>query len=229
MKLCLITYDVPHLKTAQVAIGLKNRGFDRIDFLLMPFRSRTKRHVLFEHRPAQTVGPEPRSLAGYTSGQIYPYDFWSKLVAEYDFFIVCGSNIIGEEFARCGKILNVHAGLIPAVRGLDSFKWAILKRLPLGNTLHRIDAQVDAGEVLALCPTPVFAEDDLQTLARRHYENEIWMLTNIDNLLVKPHPTSLLPVGEPTMRMSSENEARMMSGFEDYKKEFSVASVSLTI
>jgi hypothetical protein len=150
----------------KVAVGLKTGDLIEIDFVLMPFRSRNKRYALFEHRAAQRVGPKPRSLPGYTGGQVYSDDRWFKPVAEYDFF---------------------------------------------------------AGEVLALCPTPVFVEDDLQTLARRHYENEIWMLTNIDSLLEKPRPASLPPVGEPTMRMSSEAEARKTSAFDEYKQKFAVA------
>jgi phosphoribosylglycinamide formyltransferase 1 len=145
MKLCVLTYDTPHLKTAQVLAGLAKNGFSGIDLMLMPFVQRPERSVLFKHRPDQFVGAHVRELAAKHNCQVLKYDEWRDHLHRYDAFMVCGSNLIEPEFARTGKILNVHAGLIPMVRGLDSFKWAILKGYPLGNTLHRIDERADAG------------------------------------------------------------------------------------
>lgn len=70
-RLCLLSYDTPHLKTAQVAMGLHNRGFRNIDFLLMPFTRRPERPVAFPHRPPQFEGPDPRSLAAHIEGKIW--------------------------------------------------------------------------------------------------------------------------------------------------------------
>lgn len=221
MRLCLLSYDAPHLKTAQVALGLHNRGMRHIDFLLMPFKKRPERPVLFKHRPSQFRGPSPRALAGMNGGAIFPYEHWPALIDRYDLFLVCGSNLVEPAFANTGKILNVHAGLIPAVRGLDSFKWAVLKELPLGNTLHKIDEHVDAGEVIYQLSTPVFAEDDLKTLARRHYENEIWMLTNFDRLIAEPSVLSFEEQAS-TMRMPADVEKEMLRNFNQFKAKFSV-------
>jgi hypothetical protein len=216
MKICLLTYDAPHLKTAQVFNGLLNRGFSTIDFLLMPFERRPEREVAFQHRPFQFCGPTPQSLAAYAGSQTHPYEDWRALLGEYDHFIVCGSNLIEADFANSGMVLNVHAGLIPAVRGLDSFKWAIFNGKPLGNTLHIIDASADAGRVLGQCRTPVFAEDDLQTLANRHYENEIWMLVNFDEVS-RQGVRYAVAHAEPTKRMPASVEAEMVRRFEVYK------------
>jgi phosphoribosylglycinamide formyltransferase 1 len=219
MRLCVLSYNTPHRKTAQVVVGLHNRGIKNIDFLLMPFKRRPERSVVFQHRPVQFEGPEPRSLAKLTGGKVYSYDEWPTLNEQYDYFLVCGSNLIEPAFATSSRILNVHAGLIPTVRGLDSFKWAILKGYPLGNTLHRIDEHADAGEILSHLPTPVFDEDDLQTLAARHYENEIWMLTNFDRAIEQPQRVRLAEQ-PPTMRMPAETEAEMVREFEAYKRRF---------
>lgn len=200
-------------------MGLHNRGFRGIDFLLMPFTKRPERKVAFQHRPPQFEGPDPRSLAALNGGEILPYSDWRDSVGRYDYFIICGSNLIEPDFSKSAPILNVHSGLIPSVRGLDSFKWAILNKLPLGNTLHRIDDQADAGEIISHLPTPVFPEDDLSTLAKRHYENEIWMLTNFDSLL-KARRLIDLPEHAATMRMPIETEAQMLREFEAYKKDF---------
>lgn len=218
-RICILTYDIPHLKTAQVLLGSYNRGFRGIDLLLMPFNKRPERTVILRHRPAQFEGPDPRSLANFIGGSVFEYEKWPRLQNNYDWFLVCGSNLIEPSFADSGKILNVHSGLIPSVRGLDSFKWAILHGQPLGNTLHKIDSRPDAGEVVCHLPTPVFPEDDLKTLAQRHYENEIWMLANFDSLLQKPFILAL-PENEPTMRMPVASESGMVRAFDDYKRQY---------
>ncbi|WP_299868283.1 formyltransferase family protein [uncultured Hoeflea sp.] len=197
-------------------MGLHNRGFRNIDLLLMPFKKRPERAVEFKHRPAQFEGPDPRSLAAFNGGKIIQYSEWRDVLDDYEWFLVCGSNLIEADFANSGRILNVHAGLIPSVRGLDSFKWAILNGMPLGNTLHKIDDRADAGEILFHLPTPVFPEDDLHTLARRHYENEIWMLINFDTLLDRREVLDL-PEHEATMRMPIGVEADLIQAFETFK------------
>jgi phosphoribosylglycinamide formyltransferase-1 len=202
-------------------MGLHNRGFRNIDLLAMPFSKRQERTVAFQHRPAQFEGPHPRSLVALNGGKIIGYEGWKNALASYTWFLVCGSNLIEPDFANCGRILNVHAGLIPTVRGLDSFKWAIMNGLPLGNTLHKIDERADAGEVLFHLPTPVFPEDNIQTLAKRHYENEIWMLTNFDTLLERKEIFSL-PEQPATMRMPITIETEMLSSFEQFKKKYSI-------
>ncbi len=88
----------------------------------------------------------------------------------------------------------------------------------MGNTLHKIDERADAGEILFHLPTPVFAEDDLATLAKRHYENEIWMLTHFDMLLEQKKILDL-PEHAATMRMSAEKEALMLRAFPEFQQE----------
>jgi phosphoribosylglycinamide formyltransferase-1 len=198
------------------------RGIEKIDLLTMPFVERARRQTLFRHRPAQFEGPNPSSLAGLCGGTVHDYADWRKIADRYDHFILCGANLVEAEFASACRILNVHAGLIPAVRGLDAFKWAILEKERLGNTLHRIDEQPDLGEVLAHLVTPVFVQDDLKTLAARHYENEIRMLTHFDGLVGSK---SVLDLSQkpPRMRMPIEVEKAMIGLFPAYKSRFATA------
>jgi hypothetical protein len=45
-------------------------------------------------------------------------------------------------------IVNCHPGLLPAHRGVDVVKWALLQRAALGVTLQLVDAGVDTGAIL---------------------------------------------------------------------------------
>ncbi|QJB69744.1 formyltransferase family protein [Parasphingorhabdus halotolerans] len=219
MKICILTYDAPHLKTSQVFHVLKNREMLDVDFLLMPFIERPGREVAFQHRPEQFVGVAPRTLAAAYDRVVHDYDNWQQVLDQYDQFIVCGSNLIEREFANSGKILNCHSGLIPAVRGLDSFKWAILNQSPIGNTLHQLDEYADAGVVLAHSRTPIYSGDTLQSFAVRHYESEIWMLGNFDTV-IKSATVEEFEVGNPTKRMPITVEQEMLLAFDAYKTKY---------
>ena len=218
MKVCCLTYDVPHKKTAEVAFSLMNRGVIDVSFLFVPFTRRPERTVVFPHRPFQFSGVSARSIATRYGLQCFDYDRRHKAL-DCDWLLVCGSNILEPKFANSGKIINAHAGLIPLVRGLDSFKWSIHDLKPLGNTLHIIDENADKGVVLHHMPTPVFAEDDIATLAERHYRNEIWLLQNFD-LFLKGGDVLKLPTGNPTKRMPIETEADLVRRLDDYKEKF---------
>ena len=112
--------------------------------------------------------------------------------------------------------MNAHPGIIPLSRGLDSLKWAIYNGDRAGNTLHVIDNQVDSGEILQIQPTPVFRDDNLEVLARRHYEMEIDMLTNV--LEVINDRISPCGIEKPaTKRMQKEVELEMISKFAAWK------------
>ncbi|WP_352878975.1 formyltransferase family protein [Mesorhizobium sp. M0959] len=113
--------------------------------------------------------------------------------------------------------------LIPAVRGLDVFKWAILTGQPLGNTLHRINAETDAGEILAHMTTPIFMDDSLETLAARHYANEIWMLSHFDRALAGGEKRFGLAASAPMRRMSVAVEAEMIRSFDSYRAKYAKA------
>ncbi len=217
MKICILTYDYPHIKTAQVYFGLQASRRHKIDFMIMPFKKREPRKVLFSHRPEQFVGCSAQSISLRDKNQLHKYEDWKRQIDNYDYFIVCGSNLIDKDFASSSKILNVHSGLIPKSRGLDSFKWAILKNIQLGNTLHIINEEADAGEIIYHYETPVFLEDDILTLAVRHYQMEMWMLQNFDSLLADKKVNEY-ETNNATMRMNIKKEADMLKAFDEYKK-----------
>ncbi len=222
MKLCVLTYDAPHLKTSEVCLNLHMKGAHEIDFMIFPFTKRPGRAVVFEHRPYQFEGPHARALAAELDAKIWAYEDWEQAIDAYDYFLVCGAGLIHETFANSGKIINCHPGLLPIARGLDAFKWSILNTATVGNTLHIIDAGVDAGTVLAHALTPCFEEDDIAAFAQRHYKREIFMLSNFDWFMENGSIETFEEAGgEPTKRMSSAVEETMLATFEeDFKRRF---------
>ena len=119
-------------------------------------------------------------------------------------------------------VLNVHPGIIPQTRGLDSFKWAIYNNDPIGVSLHKIDDQVDEGCVLEICKTQIFESDTIESLARRHFENEMNLICNPTRILEKMAKQGLVAYDfqrkPSTMRMPREKEKIMMSQFNMWKE-----------
>ncbi len=67
-----------------------------------------------------------------------------------DLIIFTGGNILRKpllEVPRLG-VLNVHLGLLPEIRGMSTPEWSLLNRVPVGITIHYVDAGIDSGPVL---------------------------------------------------------------------------------
>ncbi|MEM7784745.1 MAG: formyltransferase family protein, partial [Planctomycetota bacterium] len=183
----LITYHHPHLKTEQVLqrlLGL-NTVFD-FRMYALPFSPRKPREILLHHRPEQSDAIAPQTIAEKHKIPYVVCKTDQEIGDSCDIYLVLGAGILSAECVQNKKIINCHPGIIPSCRGLDSFKWAIYEMKPLGITLHYIDAQVDAGEIISVIPTNVYSSDSLATLARRHYENEINALSHFANFLETP-------------------------------------------
>jgi phosphoribosylglycinamide formyltransferase-1 len=215
--ICILTFDAPHLKTEQVAMGLFLAGYRDVALAALPFKYRAPRSPLFNHRPAQELGAHPADVARYCG---YPFSRIERdidMPPGFDYYLVGGAGLFSSEAVQGRKVVNCHPGAIPAVRGLDAFKWAVLDDQPLAVTLHLVDAEVDAGEVLSVVRTPVFPGDDLAILARRHYEIEIEMTINFERY-IKQARTDLRNVAErpARMRMPEADERRMLDCATDY-------------
>ena len=224
----IISYDHPHLKTEQLVHRLLFRSKYvsgprlELKLLALPFSPRPSRPVLLAHRPDQEKSVSTRELAERYRLEFVPcaYDLIPEIA---DFYLVAGAGIFPAKAIGNRKILNVHPGIIPSARGLDAFKWSILGGVPLGVTLHTIDAELDAGEKIAIVKTPIFPSDTLETLARRHYELELDVLGEFLTFLDGTAKASLAgyPANPPRMRMPIDTEKEMIAKFDEYKRKFS--------
>jgi len=224
MKIGLITYHYPHLKTEQVILNFLRRYPPHMfEIYALPYAQRRNREVLIMHRPPQYKAVAPEVIARAYKIEYKPVKSDVEIPDGYDFYIILGSGILSADFVRGKKIINCHPGILPAVRGLDALKWTIYEMKPLGVTLHYIDEEVDSGEIISVVQTPVFLTDDLETLARRHYENEIWVLSNFQEYLSNPvNPFSGLDSEPPHRRMPLSIEKEMIRKFEEWKNKYSL-------
>jgi len=67
-----------------------------------------------------------------------------------DAIVFTGGNILRKELLQVPRlgVLNAHLGLLPEIRGMSSPEWSLLKRVPVGVTIHYMDEGIDTGPVL---------------------------------------------------------------------------------
>lgn len=68
--------------------------------------------------------------------------------------------------ARRG-ILNAHPGLLPYIRGVDVVRHAVLRGVPVGVTLHYIDAGIDTGRIIKRWLVPAYEGENHHQIAAR--------------------------------------------------------------
>jgi hypothetical protein len=212
----LITYAIAHRKTQEVLFRLLRRSDFAVSLTIVPFKPRPERSTQIQHRPDQFNGPRADLLAAGFGLAMHRIEEWRSFHRSIDYFLICTGTLMEPEFCAAATIINCHPGLVTESRGLDAFKWAIYHGRSLGNTLHIIDAQIDAGRVLHQERTPVFEDDDIEVLARRHYEAEIDLLANFDRYL-DGGAIFGLPPQEPARRMPPQLESEMIERFGRYK------------
>ena len=118
-------------------------------------------------------------------------------------------------------MINAHPGFLPNMKGLDSLKWAILKKEKIGVTTHFISEMPDEGKLIEKREIPCFFEDSFFSLAMRVYETEIEMLVNAIQLIDNNQSdfTSLKDKSfKANMRMPHYYELIMMEKFDELKK-----------
>ena len=72
-----------------------------------------------------------------------------------------------------GRLVNIHPSLLPAFPGLKTHQRAIEMGCRFaGATVHRVTAELDHGEILALAVVPVLPDDTPDTLAERVLSQE---------------------------------------------------------
>ncbi len=114
-----------------------------------------------------------------------------------DLIIFTGGNILRKpllDVPRLG-VLNVHLGLLPEIRGMSSPEWSLLKHVPVGVTIHYMDAGIDTGPILQRYEFPGAAQcESLSDLRDRFIafgiEKAAEVVASLDRGTISPKPQS---------------------------------------
>lgn len=225
----VISYNTPHRKTQDVLFQLKAKGYQNVTVLALPFVLRENPFKpIYAHRPSMAIDVMPELLCGrlHYRFQVVNADEISSYLNAHpsDYILIAGAGLLPDELVENHKLINSHPGWLPKVRGLDSLKWAIHNKQPLGVTCHFVDSEADAGFLIEQREVPIYENDTFHSVAYRQYEIEIDMLVN--SIEVIPSRTEFPSLSttefEATRRMPKSIEINLMKDFENYKKDFSV-------
>lgn len=117
------------------------------------------------------------------------------VMARADVLVLAGTGIVPAELLKLPSLvtLNAHPGLLPWVRGVCPLEHALLRGVPLGVTVHAVDAGIDTGPIVRRALLPVTSDDrDRISLSRRLEECAIDVLTQVvEALTLRAEPLSV--------------------------------------
>ncbi len=89
------------------------------------------------------------------------------IVRELDLLLVCRFELLPAKVFEVPRIgaLNIHSSLLPSYRGFHPVSWALIDGAEkTGVTIHRIDAGIDTGPIVAQAALPIEDHHDLWSL-----------------------------------------------------------------
>lgn len=114
-----------------------------------------------------------------------------------DCIILSGTRILTPEFlskVTC-SIINIHAGITPAFRGVHGGYWALALNKPdlFGATIHLVDEGIDTGAVIAHATTEPTPSDNFSTYPLLQMSAALKVLPEVLDRLLKNKSETFTP------------------------------------
>ncbi|MDB4723746.1 formyltransferase family protein [Akkermansiaceae bacterium] len=82
-----------------------------------------------------------------------------------DYAVYSGAGILRSQILQAGRrVLNLHSGPLPAVRGMNAVEWSLFLGLQPEVTLHYIDEGIDTGRIISSAQINVEVDDSIGRL-----------------------------------------------------------------
>ncbi|GAB3224217.1 dTDP-4-amino-4,6-dideoxyglucose formyltransferase [Hymenobacter seoulensis] len=102
---------------------------------------------------------------------------YQNIINNYDLIISAHcKQIFPTELINKIRCINIHPGLNPFNRGWFPQVFSIINKLPLGATIHEIDAELDHGPIIAQQAVPLYSYDTSLTAYNRVQKMEVTLL-----------------------------------------------------
>ena len=229
MKICVFAYNFEHKKTYEGLCKLKinnikiSKIFAANKIALKIKESRIRVNIddlIYDH---------PKKIANNLNIPYVVIKHDSKKLEyilkkeKYDLGIILGSRIINKNIINQFKIgiLNMHPGILPKNRGLDTHKWAIINNIKQGVTCHLINEKVDLGKMLCKKNINIFKQDTLVDINYRLQNLELkLMIDSIKILRKKIKFSNIKNLKNLHSTLDKKSEFKMVKIFERYKKNY---------
>lgn len=224
----LFCYDFPHKKTQDFILRLLVEGYIIKYVIAAPWKKLTIEQPVIRIAPSHTGLIHPQKICQHfeISYKVFPHESSEATghIKRYpvDLFIISGARILPnkliEESGR--KILNIHPGLLPEVRGIDTLLWSIYHNVPIGITAHFISSRIDSGTFIYKEKLRLYKTDALIDVSLRLLEKQPDILIKALNILksISPATTANLDTIESmyNKKMSSQQERETISKFQSW-------------
>ena len=227
--LVVFCYDFPHLKTKLGLQLLDLFGPEKSTIVAAPWKKLNINESNIRTQTNEIEYLHPKEICNKKEWDYFAYNHDSPEIKDLlmeikpDVGIIFGSRILPIEVIEMFKlgILNLHPGLLPENRGLNTIQNAVLKKIPQAVTLHFINKEVDMGKKIITQFINLAINDNLFDVQKKILNTEMGIirnlfegnidLENIDNLETK---TSLNKV------IGEDFQESFYTLFEDYKNNY---------
>lgn len=138
-----------------------------------------------------------------------------------DLYIISGARILNKNVIKAAqyKILNIHPGILPEIRGLDTLQWSIYYDKPIGISAHFISEKIDLGNLIYKDELNLFQDDLVRDISLRLIDKQPEVLLKSLDILKSKKLDQLENINLSNFKynpkMSEEQEAIV---FSRYKK-----------
>lgn len=193
MKICIFAYNFKHKKTQEGIFRLYCSNYRIKEVIAMNKVTIKAPKKKIKYIPQDIQYMHPRAICKYLKIPYKVMQHNSKKCINYvkrkkfDIGIILGARILSEELINSFKIgiLNLHPGLLPENRGLDTYHWAVMDMIPQGATAHLIDRKMDRGIIIKKKKINIFSQDTLKDFYLRVQSLELELMMESLNILSK--------------------------------------------
>ena len=119
-------------------------------------------------------------------------------------------------------VLNLHPGILPQSRGLDSILWSIRNNNHLGVSAHLINHKIDSGKLVLQKKIKPLITDSIFDLYRKIYKTQIKILPEAIRLICTNNKNfKSLKGGRYHSYMSEEIQKKTINNLKSYIANYS--------
>lgn len=223
----VFSYDFSHRKSAEGLLRLVLAGIPPKSILAAPRVTLQTREVMFPNFIADSALLHPGEVSTLLGLDYVVGTHTERTVASVrgglSQALILGARVLPESVVNQFKdgVFNLHPGVLPQNRGLDTVKHAILHDLPLGVTLHKIGRKIDSGEVITRrFLSKVSVHDTIQTLNFKVQSLELELLSSLDGIYGKPSPPRNLADGPLRTTATVDEELQAQGMLPSYLERY---------
>ena len=188
-KTLLFVYDFPHAKSVSFLRKCKESDIIIDVIVAASYKKIKKTKRLYDFHMYNSTSVHPKDLAKKYKIPYFNFNHNSidvkKIIIDnkINFGIIAGARILSPEIIKLFSygILNIHPGLLPQNRGLDSILWSIKKNNKIGISAHLINHKIDAGRLVLNQVIVPKKNDNIFDIYKKVFEAQINFLPKAYN------------------------------------------------